>query len=194
MRSERNLEIEEELEDLDHKLTRLKIEYDLYFSGNGKREPSQLRAEIQRAVTKYTSEPPRNAGLKFKFNSICARFQAYRAMWGRTVREIEAGTYRGHRFRADLHDRERGRPVSDAVKSAPKAEKPRGADAQIDRLYEALVAARAKTGDTTPIDRETLARNVRRQAAEIKKKHGDAKLRFKVVIEGNKAKLKATVG
>ncbi len=192
MRAERNLAIEEELDDLDHKLTRLKIEYEQYFSGNGKREPSQLRAEVQRAVTKYTSEPPRNAGLKFKFNSLCARFQAYRAMWGRTLREIEGGTYRGHRFRADLHERERG--AAPAAAAAREVEKPRGADAQIDRLYEALLAARAKTGESGPLDREALARNVRRQAAEIRKQHGDAKLRFKVVIEGNKAKLKGTVG
>jgi hypothetical protein len=193
MRAEKNLAIEEELDDLDHKLTRLKIEYEQYFCGNGKREPTQLRAEIQRAVTRYTSEPPRNAGLKFKFNSLCARFQAYRAMWGRTLREIDAGTYRGHRFRADLHDRERAGAKGRKQKVAADAQ-PRGADDQIDRLYQALVAARAKTGETGPIDRETLARNVRRQAAEIRKQHGDAKLRFKVVIEGNKAKLKATVG
>jgi hypothetical protein len=178
MRAEKNLAIEEELDDLDHKLTRLKIEYEQYFSGNGKREPSQLRAEIQRSVTKYTSEPPRNAGLKFKFNSIC--------------REIEAGTYRGHRFRADLHDKARGE--APPTKAKPAGEKPRGPDTQIDRLFDALVAARAKTGEKGAVDRETLARNVRRQAAEIRKQHGDAKLRFKVVIEGNKAKLKATVG
>jgi hypothetical protein len=192
MRAEKNLAIEEELDELDHKLTRLKIEYEQYFCGNGKREPVQLRAEIQRAVTRYTSEPPRNAGLKFKFNSICARFQAYRAMWGRTQREIEGGTYRQHRFRADLHDRERG--SAPLPKPAAAHDKPRGPDAQIDRLYEALVAARAKTGEKGPVDREALARNVRKQAAEIRKQHGDAKLRFKVVIEGNKAKLKATVG
>ncbi len=175
--------------DLDHDLTRLKIEYELYFSGSGKREPTQLRASVQRVITRYVSDPPRNATLKFKFNSLCARFQAYRAMWGRTLREIEGGTYRKQRFRGGI--RQAGAPAAEAP--APAAPAGGGFDTTIDRVYEALVAARRKTGESAPVDREALASAIRKQAEELQRTRPDAKLKFKVVIDGSKARLKASV-
>jgi hypothetical protein len=60
--------IEEDLDDLDHKIHRLRIEYDQYFAGNGRREPTQLRSDVQKTITRYSSDPPRNTQLKFKMN------------------------------------------------------------------------------------------------------------------------------
>jgi hypothetical protein len=179
--------IEDDLEDLERKLQRLRIEYDQYFSGNGRREPAQLRADVQKTITRYSSEPPRNTQLKFKFNSLVARFQALRALWGRTLREIEAGTYRGHKFRADLHDLER-------LEGAQAPERPRRPARSIDKLCDALDSARRKTGEGgSGIDRRRVEQVVRQQTQRLKQKNPNAKVRFKVVIEGNKAKLKATV-
>jgi hypothetical protein len=61
-------EIEEDLDDLEHKLQRLRIEYDQYFAGSGRREPTQLRSDVQKTITRYSSDPPRNTQLKFKMN------------------------------------------------------------------------------------------------------------------------------
>lgn len=191
MRSERTLTVEEELAELDHDLTRLKIEYEQYFSGNGKREPIQLRASVQRVITRYVSEPPRNATMKFKFNSLCARFQAYRAMWGRTLREIEAGTYRRQRFRAALTSGDLAAAPARGS-AAPGADA--GFDKTIDRVYQALLEARRKTGEKAPLDREVLAAAIRKQADELQRTRPDAKLKFKVVIDGSKARLKASIG
>jgi len=58
--------IEEDLDDLEHKIHRLRIEYDQYFAGNGRREPTQLRSDVQKTITRYSSDPPRNTQLKFK--------------------------------------------------------------------------------------------------------------------------------
>jgi hypothetical protein len=193
MRSERTLTVEEELAELDHDLTRLKIEYEQYFSGNGKREPIQLRAEVQRVITRYVSEPPRNATLKFKFNSLCARFQAYRAMWGRTLREIEAGTYKRQRFRTAMAQGDGGSALGPAGASAAAGSADSGLDKTIDRVYQALLEARRKTGETTPLDRDALASAIRKQADELQRTRPDARLKFKVVIDGSKARLKASI-
>ncbi len=195
MRSEQTLSVEEELADLDHDLTRLKIEYEQYFSGNGKREPIQLRASVQRVITRYVSEPPRNATQKFKFNSLCARFQAYRAMWGRTLREIEAGTYRRLRFRSGMQQADPASAAASesAAPAAPAARAESPFDKTIQRVYQALVEARQKTGETAPVDREALARAIRKQADELQRANPDARLKFKIVIDGSKARLKASV-
>lgn len=187
-------EIEEELDDFERMLQRLRIEYDQYFMGGMRREPTQLRGEVQRFITKYMSSPPRNAALKFRFNSLVARYQAFRAIWGRTQREIEAGTYKRHRFRLALQALEAREAAGERGRS-PRRKRPAAASggSAIDKLYEALSRARTRTGEAGRIDRASLERAVRKQTAELRRKHGDAKVRFKVVIEGNKAKLKAKV-
>ena len=151
MRSETNASIEEELIDFEHKLQRLRIAYDQYFMGSERREPIQLRAELQRFITRYMSSPPRNAALKFRFNALVARFQAFRGMWGRAQREIEAGSYKRNVFRAKLAQLEEleragsgaaapGKPARSGAAESATAATP------IDRLHAALTKARAKTG------------------------------------------------
>jgi hypothetical protein len=128
--------------------------------------------------------------LKFKFNSLVARYQALRALWGRSLREIEAGTYRAHNFRADLHERETGEEQAEG----PQAKRAARASS-IDQLCAALDAARKQTGEGgAALDRRRLEQIVRQQTQRLKQKNPNGKVRFKVVIEDNKAKLKATVG
>lgn len=189
--------IEEELTDFEHKLLRLRIAYDRYFMGSEQREPTQLRGELQRFVTRYMSSPPRNAALKFRFNSLVARFQSFRAVWGRSLREIEAGTYKRHLFREKLAELERGEGAGESARERESArESAPAADARpaaaIDRLYGALSKARAKTGEGA-LDRDAFAKLVHKQTEELRGKYGKGKVRFKVVIENNRAKLKATV-
>lgn len=188
MRSDAKLHVDEELKELEHKLHRLKIEYEQYFLGALRREPAVLRGEVQRVITRYVNEPPRNAGQKFKLNSLCARFQAYRNMWGRILREIEAGTYKRQRFKANLHEDPPSEPAAPASEST-------GAASGVDRLFEALVRARRQTGEGTEgLDRSSFERLVQQQSRALRESHGADKVRFRVVIEGKRAKLKASVG
>jgi len=62
-------------------------------------------------------------------------------------------------------------------------------------LHGALLAARQKTGERTDdFTRERLAALVKKQTEAIRAQRGaDAKIKFKVVIEDNRAKLKATI-
>lgn len=193
MRTEDSQTIDEDLVELETKIQRLKIEYDQYFLGAMKREPILLRGEVQRLITKYVNEPPINARQKFKFNTLCSRFQAYRTLWGRTMREIEAGTYRRHRFRAELHHAEQeraheapadgdARPGGAASGEAPKW--------PVDRIYAGLLAARRKTGEMGELNRAKFEEAVHRQTEALRQKHPGAKISFRIVVEDNKAKLK----
>jgi hypothetical protein len=188
MRTEESQTIDEDLAELETKIQRLKIEYDQYFVGSMKREPILLRGEVQRLITKYVNEPPINARQKFKFNTLCSRFQAYRTLWGRAMREIEAGTYKSHRFKAELHQAEQGPGEGDArPEDAASGEAPKS---PVDRIYASLLAARQKTGETGELNRAKLEEAVRRQTEALREKHPGAKISFRIVIEDNKAKLK----
>lgn len=185
--------LEETLNDLEHSLTRLRVDYEQYFRGSARREPSQLAAKVQKLVTRLSAEPPKNTALKFRFNSLVARYQSARQQWGRILREIEAGTYKPLRFRMALQER-----ASEETPDPTKARR-READAEksgssTGELHEALIAARNKTGQSVAgLTAEKLERTVKQQTEAILAKHGDVRVRFKVVVEGKRAKLKAVV-
>jgi hypothetical protein len=190
MRAQGSEEIEELLQELDQMLARLRLEYEQYFAGAARREPQALRGKVQKVITRFLNEPPRNSGQKFRFNTLNSRFQIYRQLWGRTMREIEAGTYKPHRFRADIHDAVRGSPRPEEITQPTSPGAPRSG---LDQLHEALMSARRTTGEPA-LDREKLSRIVAQQTATLRKQHGqDAKIRFRVVIEAGRARLKASV-
>lgn len=191
MRAQTAEEIDEVLKDLEVYLNRLRIDYELYFAGSAKREPAILRGKVQKLITRMVNEPPRNSAQKFRFNTLNSRFQCFRQHWGRIQREMDAGTYKPHKFKADMRVgklAESGEGLPDAAPETPKAKR-----TAIDQLHDALKSARKKTGENiADLSKEKLAAAVRKQTEALKAKHGDAtKVRFRVVIENGKAKLKA---
>ena len=184
-------EIDDVLDALDHNLKRLRVDYEQFFMGHMKREPQVLRGKVQKAITRLVNEPPRNSAQKFRFNSLNSKFQVYRQLWGRTMREIEMGINKRDRFRAKMQSAAPAEPETGPQK---KRSEPAKAGSSVDRLHAALVSARRKTGEHGgEPSSEALNRMVRKQMEAIRAKHGDVKVKFKVVIEDNKAKLKAQV-
>jgi hypothetical protein len=176
---------EEELRVLDSKLKQLKLDYDRYFLGSRPREPAVLRGEVDKLIAIYSNQAIRNSALRFRFSSICSRYQAFKRQWNEILRQMEQGTYGRHRFKADLHERERAEdPELEAA--APTA-------ACADRFFEEYTAARARCGqDTKGLTPEGLERVLAQQREALRSRFGDAELRFRVVIENGRAKIKAS--
>lgn len=187
--------ISEELVVLDNKVKQLKFEYEQYFMGGRPREPVMLRGDVQKIVTRYSNTGIQNTALRFKFNNLCARYYALRRQWDGILKQIEEGVYKPHLFKAKLHERERG--VEDVA-----ADRVAAGDAKARRnestgggtdLFEAYCKARRECGDDpSGVTREKLGQLVARQRAAIQKKYGCDDVRFRVVVEAGKAKLKAT--
>jgi hypothetical protein len=184
-------DIEEDLNLLDARMKMLRNEYEQYFLGSRKREPQLLRGEVQKIITYYANVPIRNTGHRFKFNNLRARYFAFRRHWDDTQRKIEDGSYERHRFQAELHERERGIGAAEPA-AAKKAAAP-AARNDLDQLYEAWIAARAATGQGTGgITREKLAAQLEQQTKTIRERFGAGEVRFRVVVEDGRAKLKAS--
>lgn len=179
---------EEEIKILEVKTNQLKLDYDKYFLGTRPTEPAMLRNEVQKLYVKWTNTRITNTALRFKFNSLNGRYQAFKRRWDDTLRKIEAGTYERHVFKADLHDRERGLP------SKGSAAQP-SAGASPGDLFETYRDALMATGqDASKISPAKLQAAIRKQEAAVKKKLGCERVDFKVVVQGGKVKLKAAAG
>ena len=182
-------DIEADLHLIDVRLKQLKLEYEQYFLGTRKREPLQTRSELQKYVQLYSQSPIKNTGMRFKYNNLRSRFFTFRRHWDDIVRKINEGTYERHIFKANLKDRERNEAAERRVAAAEIRER---VDDRGD-LYDAYVSAREATGQGVKgVTREKLEALLTKQEAAIREKYGARKVRFKVVVEQGKAKLKAT--
>ena len=174
---------EEELQVLDLKLKQLRIDYEHYFLGRHPREPSNLRGEVQKQFLRHSGSPIRNTATRFRFNSMNSRFQALKRQWDLTLRQIEAGTYKRHVFKANL----RGPAIPTAAD---------GEQAQPDKpktLFEAYQeAARACGQNVESLTPAKLQAAIRRQEAALKERLGCDNVDFRVVVSNGKVKLKAS--
>ncbi len=183
--------LEEDFKILENKLLQLKVDYDQYFLGSRPREPVMLRGEVQKLIAMYSNQAIQNTALRFKFGSICSRYQAYKRQWTEVLRQIEAGTYSRHRFKAELHERERhADPIPDAA--APKASA--AAAPAGDALFRAYVEACRSCGqDVKGLTPAKLEGILAKQREQLRSRFGDgAAVTFRVAIEDGKAKLKAS--
>jgi hypothetical protein len=178
------LPTDEELEILSRKLTSLKLAYDQYFLGSRPREPAMLASEVNKLVVVYSNQAIKNTAMRFKFNSIVSRYQAFKRQWTDTLRKIEMGTYERHQFKAKLHER-----------PAPQAEPVARPVQDRGEIYAAFVEARQSCGQSVAdLTASKLDQLLDKQERELRKRYGDSQVRFKVVVENGRAKLTASRG
>ena len=88
------------LDDLELRISRLKILYEQYFLGMEKAEPVIARKEVMRMMQTLQNTQIRNTALRFRHNNLKQRWNTYQTRWSKTLREIEQGTYSRHVARA----------------------------------------------------------------------------------------------
>jgi len=176
--------VEEDLQVLEAKINQLKREYEQYFLGTRPREPVLLAGEVRTTMARLTNSPFQNTALKFKFSSVCSRYQAYNRQWQDTLRKIERGTYERHLFKAELHGQ--------APSRAPRSET--DAAGRPEEIYAAYVEARRACGqDVENLTPARLRAVLKQQERTFRKRCGeDTDVRFRVVVEDGRAKLKAS--
>ncbi len=177
--------LEDQLQNLSIKINQLKREYEQYFLGTRPREPVLLRGDVQKILAFLMNQPIPNTAQRFKFSSLCSRYQAMRRQWDETVRKIEAGTYQRHRFKADLHDRSRtSAPPGPSKESTPATE-----EDLFTRYRDARLACGQSTDGLSP---ERLEQTLEKQRGQLRERFGDdARFQFRVAVEDGRVRLKA---
>ena len=177
---------EDDVQTLDIKLGQLKREYEQYFLGTRPREPVMLAGDVRKLIARLSNQAIRNTAVKFRFSSLCSRYQAFNRQWQETQRQIEQGTYKRHRFRADLHGG--GRPTATEPAAAP-----RGMSADDPELFSAYAKARQDCGQGLKnLSPDKLRAALQKQEAQLRSRTGGAEVRFRVVVENGVAKVKAS--
>jgi hypothetical protein len=176
--------VDEELSKLDDYIRRLKIEYEVYFSGGAPRAPRDTVFRVDSIIKKYSDASKMNFGQRYKFNQLVQKYAVNNDLWRRKLKDKEEG--RGKFAAPRPEAAEAGGPVS-VVCADPEKEKDK-----VEQLLKAVVDARRQTGERVDnIDPASFAKFVRDKTKQVKESLGCDKVAFSVSIEEGKVKFKA---
>lgn len=114
-------ELEAETGRIEEELEELKARYEQYFLGIERKEPGRWREELKKRVLRVKEAFTRNTGLRFRIQSLHARFLSYERLWLRSAKEKEEGTYRRDLFKARLHAKKEKEAAAPPPEKAPPA-------------------------------------------------------------------------
>ncbi len=222
--------VDQALDLLQGYIQQVKNEYEMYFMGIQKRPPTEKQRDLKRMIRELMELGIQNTAQRFKLRVLRSRFNTLNVHWQKTVKQIEDGTYKKHRFMADkraggeaMHNAiAAGRDVKAEIRalvrgeevpeSGPPAEAPadaapRGRPAGrrpprapagggghavgSNDLVAEYSAVRKKLGMEGRVNASALEARLRKHAEIIKERTGAREVRFKVVAEDGKPKLKA---
>ncbi|MCO6511759.1 MAG: hypothetical protein J5I65_13295 [Aridibacter famidurans] len=90
-RSEQKLDnqasIEEQIDRLEEDIRRLKIDFDIYFNGGTKTPPHAARASLEARISRLNGDRTLSYGSRYKLNAMMSRYNSYRHLWRRKLRE-----------------------------------------------------------------------------------------------------------
>ena len=183
---------QEDMTMLDSKVARLKVEYEQYFMRVVKREPLQMREEVDQIIRTYSNKSISNTSHKFRFNSIVAKYNSYKQYWTRTLRAIEDGSYvrraEGTSIRSKPSPPPRPTPSKRAPAPPPRTEKPAGDG--LNDAYEKFVASRKECKEPVKgLTLEKFTRNIEASKRRIQEKYKGRDVEVKVQIKDGKTKL-----
>ena len=177
--------IQEDLLSFDEDLKKLIIEYEKYFLGLEKREPLPQLDALERLNRKLLATPINNTMLKFRYNTLVAKFCTYKQQWNKINLLIENGKYSRDRYRMALH----------SLAPQPTAPAPQTVTEQSDDMLvlhrQYLAARKACNLPEKEIPVDSIRQLVEKQKPQILAKHKCRSVEFKVVIEDGTPKIKA---
>ena len=200
-----NATVQQELDDLDPKVDKLRTTFEMYFQGIERRAPEMERDAIKRRTQALRRLNVRNTALKFRINQMVAKMTSYENYWNRILRQIEEGTYQRDVFKAkyrskqreDFEQRTEGDESAPDAPAKPTRQKPPVGksgltDDKIDAIYNAYRTAKQRCKENVKnLSRDNLASTLSKQVPNIMKQYKCKGVEFKVVIKKGKAILKA---
>ncbi len=85
-KQEETVEIDPQLSRLEDDIRKLKIDFDIYFSGSTKRPPLEARARLDAYIKRVADNRSLTYAQRYYFNTLVSRFTSYRELWRRSLK------------------------------------------------------------------------------------------------------------
>jgi hypothetical protein len=180
--------VDEEFNKLDDDIRRLKIEYEVYFSGGTPRPPHDTLYRVETMIKRYSSDQSKlNFGQRFRFTNLQQKYAVNSQLWRRKLQEKEEGRSMTGPQRPPIES-----PVGDGTVRVVCSDPDRETE-NINRLLQAMKDARVQAGETgSNLDAAAFHKFIRDKTKQVKDALGCDRVQFSVSVEGGKVKFKAT--
>lgn len=187
---------DDELDKLEEDIRKLKNKFDQFFAGIIKVPPSFERHQVESYIHELNKQKMRDNTRRFRFNTIMSRYNQFRELWGRRMREREEGPLDFRRRQAAMS----AEPVPPPPPpprvtsngSDPYVRMTPGSNGdQIRRLHEEIEREHSKMGKPSNVTMEQLTRMIQQQSDVVRAKYNVKTVAFRVETIDGKVKLKA---
>ena len=189
--------IEEAIAQLEVDLKRLKVHYDMFFSGAMPRQPYELRKQVDTLIRTFSNASIRKYHHRFMLNTLVGRYNTMCELWGKQLRATEEGG------RAAAVSSILNRTPSAAARRARANEEvyysvnvgnPESEPDSMRALYERYLEARPTEAGKPRIKLESFVKQLARQAESLKQASGCQTIEFRILRNGESVSLKARAG
>jgi len=175
--------VDEEITLLEDSLRRLKIEFDVYFVGGKKLPPSDLQWRVDSLVKKLSDGKKMSYAQRFRYNGLAQRYAVFSDLWRQKLKAREEGP---RRTPADL--REEQKRAAFRIEWRDPVSEPE----KVDKLFEALVNAKKKCGESVEsLAADTFKKFVYQKTAQLKQDFHCEQVEYVVEVEKGQVRLKA---
>ena len=192
--------LEQDIEDLEQSIRRLQIEWDKFFGGVEKTPPNQLKRQTEQLIRRHAGQEIRAAVLRFRYQSLTARYNTYNELWQKRLRAIEEGRpWHGPKTIAapPPAEPEQRRPAARAAAGGGgdsgeyRVRNQLGDGETVKRLYDQFVEARRASGDNSAVKFESFHKLIAQQTSRILSEKGAQAVDFRLEQKDGKVSLKA---
>ena len=85
-KSEEAASVDQQIARLEDDIRKLKIEFDIYFTGGTKRPPLEARARLESSLKRIADDRNLTYAQRYQFNAVVSRFTSYRELWRRILK------------------------------------------------------------------------------------------------------------
>lgn len=179
---------DEQLTRLEEDIRRLRIEFDIFFNGAAKRPPYDTKGRVETLLKRLGDDRTLTYAQRFRYNSLCARYNAFRDLWRRTMQGREEGRDPVSAARAGVKETETKKleAVSFVCLDAHREVE------LVKSLYTSLLEAKRVCGEPTEdLSFPRFHRLIASKADGIKQQLGCDRVLFSVVVEDGHVSFKA---
>jgi hypothetical protein len=179
---------DEQLTRLEDDIRRLRIEFDIFFNGASKRPPYDTKGRVETLLKRLGDDRTLTYAQRYRYNSLAARYNAFRDLWRRTMQGREEGRDQVSAARASVKNESARRDVESSFVCLDAHR-----EVEIVKdLYLSLVEAKRRCGEPTEdLSFPKFHRLIASKADGIKEKLGCDRVRFSVAVEGGHVSFKA---
>lgn len=180
---------DEQLTRLEDDIRRLRIEFDIFFNGGAKRPPYDTKGRVETLLKRLADDRTLTFAQRYRYNSLAARYNAFRDLWRRTMQGREEGRDAVSAHRASVNR------VSTAPNVEPSSFVCADAHREVElvkHLFNSLVEAKRTCGEVTEdLSFPKFHRLVASKADGLKDKLGCDRVRFSIAVENGHVSFKA---